>query len=53
MEDRCYLSVFIFIEYFEWLDALKILNPTISCSMKYLSVFSSLVIIEDGADVVN
>ena len=53
MDDKCCLRVLIFIEYFEWLDALKMLNPTISCSMKCLSVFSSFVIIDDGADVDN
>ena len=53
MDDRCYLSVLIFMEYFEWLDALKMLNPTISCSMKCLNVFSSFVIIDAGADVAN
>ena len=51
MEDKCCLSVLIFMEYFEWLDALKMLSPTISCSMKCLNVFSSLVIIEAGAEV--
>ena len=43
MEDRCDLSVLIFMEYFEWLDALKMLSPTMSCSMKCFKVFSSLV----------
>ena len=47
MDDRCDLSVFIFIEYLEWLEALKMLKPTMSCSMKCLSVFSSLVNIDD------
>lgn len=46
MDDRCDLSVFIFIEYLEWLEALKILKPTMSCSMKCRSVFSSFVSID-------
>ena len=38
------------MEYLEWLDALKMLKPTISCSIKCLNVFSSLVMIYAGAD---
>ena len=47
MELRWDLSVLIFIEYLDWLEALKILRPTMSCSMNSLSVFSSFVSIAE------
>lgn len=43
MEDKCCLRVLIFIEYLEVLEALKMERPTMSCSMKCFSVFSSFV----------